>query len=147
MVARRIANVLTVVIGVGIIAIGARFLIQPEASAAGFGVPEWPHGTAAAYFDIKGIRDIVSGLVPLGLLITGHRRALAVALTAETVTPVGDMIVVLTHGGSAATALGIHGATAVLVALTAGLLFREHRPQVTAPAGIMDPTATALVKE
>lgn len=35
----------------------------------------------------------------------------------------------------------------VLVALTAGLLFREHRPQVTAPAGIMDPTATAFVKE
>jgi hypothetical protein len=68
MIATRIANVLTIVIGAGILILGARFLIQPSASAAAFGVPEWPQGTAGAYLDIKGVRDIASGLVALALL-------------------------------------------------------------------------------
>jgi hypothetical protein len=37
------------------------------------------------------------------------------------------MIVVLTHGGTVATALGIHGLTAVVILLDAWLLLRERR--------------------
>jgi hypothetical protein len=37
--------------------------------------------------------------------------------------PLGDMFVVLCHGGTKAVAFGIHFATAVVVLLSAALLF------------------------
>jgi hypothetical protein len=43
---------------------------------------------------------------------------LAVALV-----PLGDTLIVLRHGGTRAAAFGIHFATAVVVLLSAGLLF------------------------
>jgi hypothetical protein len=49
--------------------------------------------------------------------------------------PIADMIIVLTHGGTVATALGVHGLTAVIVLFDACLLLRER--QVTAqPVGV-----------
>ena len=51
--------------------------------------------------------------------------------------PSGDMTTVLSHHGSVAAAFGIHGLTAVLVALTGLLLIRERH---TAGQGqIVDP--------
>ena len=52
--------------------------------------------------------------------MTVEARAL-VMLTA-TLTPLADAAVVLRHGGSRAVALGIHGATAVVMVLDAALL-------------------------
>ena len=49
--------------------------------------------------------------------------------------PVGDMVIVLSQGGSPATALGIHGLTAVVVLVGAALLLRE-RPT---PASASEP--------
>jgi hypothetical protein len=37
--------------------------------------------------------------------------------------PLGDMLIVLRHGGTKAVAFGIHFATAVVVLISAGLLF------------------------
>jgi hypothetical protein len=37
--------------------------------------------------------------------------------------PLGDTVVVLRHGGRRAVAFGVHFATALLVLLSAGLLF------------------------
>ena len=39
-----------------------------------------------------------------------------------TVIPLTDMAIVLKHGGTKATAFGIHGATAVFMIITSGLL-------------------------
>jgi hypothetical protein len=39
------------------------------------------------------------------------------------IVPVGDSLIVLRHGGTKAVALGIHFATAVVVLISAGLLF------------------------
>jgi hypothetical protein len=105
--------------------------VQPHAAAAGFGIPG-PNGTGAGFYDIKGIRDITSGLVPLALLIAGQRRALGWALIAGTFTPFGDAVIVLTHGGPLATALGVHTLTALLVLGLGVLLLRETRPTTTA---------------
>jgi hypothetical protein len=48
------------------------------------------------------------------------------------IIPFADMTIVLTHGGSVGTALGIHGLTAVLVVIVAVRLLRE--PTVAAKA-------------
>ncbi|MDT7675121.1 MAG: hypothetical protein QOD82_3023 [Pseudonocardiales bacterium] len=104
------------VIGVGIIAIGARFLLDPVAATAGFGVQ--PPPVTDPYLDVKGVRDIGAGLVLLALLATGRgaqrRRSVGAAMLAACVIPVGDAVIVLTHGGPAAVAFGVHGATAAV---------------------------------
>ncbi|MFJ4778835.1 DUF4267 domain-containing protein [Streptomyces sp. NPDC088762] len=116
-----------------ILYIGCSYLLAPQAMAADFGIPSWPRNEGAAFLYVKGVRDIATGLVILALLFTGHRRALGWAMAAITFAPAGDMVIVLTSGGPAGTAYGVHGFTALAVAVTAGLLLRE-RPVVPAPA-------------
>ncbi|GAA0689873.1 DUF4267 domain-containing protein [Kitasatospora atroaurantiaca] len=125
--------------GIGIILIGTRFLLDPDGAASGFGIPSWPHGEAAGYLDVKGLRDIVSGLVILALLATGQRRALGWALIIEAVTPTGDMLIVLSHGGTAAAAFGIHGATAAAVATLGVLTLRGTREAHTHAVAAANP--------
>ncbi|MCX4528552.1 MULTISPECIES: DUF4267 domain-containing protein [unclassified Streptomyces] len=117
-----------------ILYIGFSYLIAPQASASQFGVPTWPRQDGTAFLAVKGVRDIVSGLIVLVLLVTGHRRALGWTMAALAFVPLGDMVIVLSAGGPAATAYGIHGATAAAVALTAALLLRE-RPSAAARGG------------
>src|SRR5262249_30656916 len=94
-------------------------------AAAAFGLPFVASGNATGFLDAKGVRDIVSGLVVLGLLITGQKFALGLFLLIAALIPLGDMTIVLTHGGSPATAFGVHGATAAfLIFVGAGILWR-----------------------
>src|SRR3954453_16705570 len=109
---RRFVTVLTVLLGLFPISFGLRFLVDGHGAAAGFGIDPWPTGTAAGYFAVKGIRDIVCGLNILVLFALGQRRATGIVMALATLIPVTDMIVVFTHGGSVATALGVHGLTA-----------------------------------
>lgn len=113
--------------------IGFGYLIAPQANAAEFGVATWPRDEGAAFLAVKGVRDIATGLVVLALLLTGHRRALGWALAAIGFVPLGNAVIVLNSGGTAATALGVHGSTAAAVLLTAVLLLRE-RPSAAAAA-------------
>lgn len=123
---RRFVTVLTVLLGLFPISFGMRFLFDGHGAAAGFGIDPWPTGTAAGYFAVKGIRDTVLGLNILVLFALGQRRATGIVMALATLIPVTDMIVVLTHGGSVATALGVHGLTAVVVLVDAWLLLRER---------------------
>ncbi|WP_052849509.1 DUF4267 domain-containing protein [Streptomyces avicenniae] len=114
------ALVVTAVIAVGIIAIGLRFLLQPQASAAGFGLPA-VHGAPRPWANIKGVRDITSGLVLLVGLLHGDDVLLGWLVLASTFTPLADAAIVLGAKGPKAAAYGIHAATA-LVALAAALV-------------------------
>ncbi|WP_436757477.1 DUF4267 domain-containing protein [Streptosporangium sp. V21-05] len=121
-------NVNTVLATVGvlfILYIGVSYVLTPETSAPDFGLPSWPSGDGDGFLILKGIRDIVSGLVMGILLVTGHRRALGWVLLVEAVTPLGDMTNVLTHHGSVAAAFGIHGLTSALIVVTGLLILRE----------------------
>ena len=132
---RRFTTVLTVLLGIFPLTFGVRFLLDGHGAAAGFGIDPWPTGTAAGYFAVKGIRDIAIGLNLLALFALGQRRATGVLLAITAMIPIADMIIVLTHGGTVATALGVHGLTAVVVLFDACLLLRER--QVTAqPVGV-----------
>ncbi|MFD9572021.1 DUF4267 domain-containing protein [Streptomyces sp. NPDC059982] len=72
----------------------------------------------------------------LALLVTGHRRALGRAMAAIVFAPAGDMLIVLSEGGPAGTAYGVHGATALAVAVTAALLPRERPTASAAPSPV-----------
>ncbi|MET1007850.1 MAG: DUF4267 domain-containing protein [Propionibacteriaceae bacterium] len=101
-----------------ILFIGARFLLAPRVALAGFGVPE---DSRRALTNIKGVRDITSGIVPLVVLAVAGPQAFGWALLAAAITPIGDAIIVSTNGGSVRHALSVHGATA-LVLIIVGLI-------------------------
>jgi hypothetical protein len=90
----------TLVIPVGIIAIGIDFILNPIGASAGYGVPI--HDPAAFPFMwIKGIRDIFSGLVVLPFLWKGDRRRTAIPFAVSIFVPFGDGLVILSHRGFA----------------------------------------------
>ena len=124
-----LASIVSGVIGVGIILIGARFLLAPQAAAAGFGFPaeapgaQTPAGGPNPWLYVKGVRDIASGIFIWVLLANRAPHLLGVFMAAASIIPLGDAVIVLRSGGSRAAAFGIHGATAaVALAASAALL-------------------------
>ncbi|WFF09927.1 DUF4267 domain-containing protein [Micromonospora sp. WMMD1076] len=81
------------------------------------------HRGDTAYLTVKGLRDLTYGLVGLALIAFTSTDAVAWFMLVVALAPLGDTLVVLRHGGSRATAFGIHFATAVVVLLDAALLF------------------------
>ncbi|MEU4443355.1 DUF4267 domain-containing protein [Actinosynnema sp. NPDC050801] len=104
---------------------GLSFLLNPQGSAAGFGIDPWPEGSG--YFVVKGVRDIAYALTALILLLFGHRRALGWVVLADAIIPIGDCIAVFTNGGTVAYALAVHGSAAVLVLVIGASLLWETR--------------------
>jgi hypothetical protein len=117
-----VAYGLAVVLDLFIAFIGARFLLAPVTAAAGYGVPAKADGDAA-YLAVKGVRDLSLGIMGLALLAFVGARAGGWFMLAAALIPLGDMVIVLRHGGTKAVAFGIHFATAVVVLLSAALLF------------------------
>lgn len=103
--------------------LGYRFLFQPRPAAAGYGVPADPRGDAGAYLSVKGSRDGAFGVVGLALLAFAGTRAEAWFMVGVALVPLADTLIVLRHGGAKAVAFGIHFATAIVVLISAGLLF------------------------
>ena len=118
-----IAYALSGLIGLGIIFVGTRFLLAPSTAAAGYGVPvEQETARAGAYLAAKGVRDIASGFFVFILIAFQAPHILGWIIVAATIIPIVDGVIVLTHNGSKAIAYGVHGATAAVMLVTAGLL-------------------------
>lgn len=117
------AYTLAIVLNMLCLLIGYRFLFQPAPAAAGYGVPANPAGDAGAYLTVKGLRDGTFGIVGLALLAFAGARAEAWFMLCVALVPLVDTLIVLRHGGTKAAAFGIHFATAVLVLISAALLF------------------------
>lgn len=117
-----IAYGLALVLDLFIAFIGARFLIAPRVAAAGYGVPATAGGDAA-YLAVKGVRDLSLGIIGLALLAFAGARPEAWFMLGAALIPLGDMLIVLRHGGTKAAAFGIHLSTAAVVLLSAALLF------------------------
>lgn len=118
-----IAYGLAIVLDLLIIVVGLRFFFTPEAAAAAYGVPARADGDAAAYLTIKGLRDLTSGVIGLALLAFAGASAEGWFMLAVALTPFGDTAIVLRHGGTKAAAFGTHFATAVVLLISAVLLF------------------------
>jgi hypothetical protein len=101
---------------IGIIAIGFMYLANPRGATQSFGLPLPEAGANVAWWlRLKGVRDVVSGLVVLAVMAWGGPRMVGIVLLVEALIPAGDMSLVLAARGSAGRALGIHGVTAALM--------------------------------
>lgn len=128
---KKINTVLAAAFILFILWFGTEYIVSPETTAPGFGLPGWPAGDGGGFLIVKGTRDVVMALVLGVLLVTGHRRALGWALLVESLAAYGDMTNVLAHHGSMAAAFGIHCLTATLMVVNGLLLLRETRPART----------------
>lgn len=114
---------ITLLLALGIIFVGARFIVQPQTAATAFGI-SFNHPDDAVYGKIKGIRDIFSGLVLLPLLWMRMRKATAWVFTVTIMVPAFDFLIILLYNGSQDIPhLLIHGGTAMIMVITSFLLF------------------------
>ena len=112
------ALIVAIIACAAIIAIGSRFLLAPRQATLAYGVAP---DNVRALTEIKGVRDITSGVVLLVVWAAAGRTALGWALIAAALTPTADALIVRTNGGKISTVLGIHGLTAALL-VAAGLV-------------------------
>ncbi len=118
---------ITLLLALGIILIGLRFILQPQVGAIGYGIA-FSNDHDAVYGRVKGIRDIFSGIVLLPFLIMGMRKATAWVFTAATVVPLADfLIIAITNGTADLEHLLVHGITALVMIINSFLLFAKDR--------------------
>lgn len=109
-------------VAVMIIYVGIMYVLRNEPNAAGFGLPTLPHPEARSWWQLKGVRDIASGIAPI-VLIFAQPDAVPWLILVESLIAFGDMAVVLGNNGSRGRAFGIHGLTAVLMVIASVLLW------------------------
>ena len=111
---------LALLVALAIIAIGAQYVVNPRAATRTFGLPLPEDGANIGWWlRLKGVRDIVSGLVVLAFLVSGEPWAVGLVLLMFALIPAGDMLTILAAKGSAKRAFGIHGVTAAVMILAA----------------------------
>jgi Domain of unknown function (DUF4267) len=113
---------LAALIAAGIVVIGCFYLVSPERISGSFGLkPPASDGDTRAWLRLKGIRDAVSGLVVLTMMLTADRWSFGIALLVLAIIPLGDMSIILGSGGSKSRAFSIHGVTCAVM-LVVGIL-------------------------
>ena len=128
MTRRTITRSLSLVLGLGMVFIGTRFLLAPRTGAEGFGVFLPPTDVNYAFHYAKGIRDIFSGLLLAIFAGLGYDRPLAWVTLLGTFIPCVDLTIVLSQpAGSLALATPHLMAIVLLVGLTVSL-FTLARP-------------------
>jgi len=81
-----------------------------------------PDADTRAWLRLKGIRDVVSGLVVLTMMLTTDTQTVGIALLVEAIVPLGDMSNVLGSGGSKSRAFSVHGVTCAVMVVVGLLL-------------------------
>jgi len=112
------------IVAVGIIGIGIGYAAKSERNAVGFGLPRLPQRDARGWWQVKGVRDIVSGVLVI-VTIFAARADLWWLMLVLSLIPLGDAVVILTNGGRKTAVFGIHGATAAAMIIAAILLVRS----------------------
>src|SRR5262250_2867180 len=81
-------------VAIGIIGIGIGYAARSEMNATGFGLPQLPARQARGSWQVKGVRDIVSGVLVIVAIITA-RADLWWLILVLSLIPLGDALVVL----------------------------------------------------
>ena len=111
---------MALLLALAIIAIGIQYVASPLTATRSFGLPLPENGVNIAWWlRLKGVRDIVSGLVVLAFMMRGAPSAVGIILLVEAIIPTGDMLLILAAKGSTKSAIGMHGLTAVIMVLAA----------------------------
>ncbi|MGO8243405.1 DUF4267 domain-containing protein [Rhizobium johnstonii] len=107
-------------LALAIIAIGTGYIASPTTTMRSFGLPLPEDGPNVAWWlRLKGVRDIVAGLLVLAFMVSGTEREVGIVLLVEAMIPAGDMLLILAAKGSTKSAFAIHGLTAVIMVLVA----------------------------
>ncbi len=114
----------TLLVPIGIIAIGINFILNPVGASAAYGIPI-QDPSAFPFMWIKGIRDIFSGLVILPFLLRGDRRTTATLYAIAIFIPLSDGLVILARLGFAPP-IYIHWGTAAFMTVVAAFLLRKR---------------------
>jgi hypothetical protein len=116
----RFALGLALLLALAIIAIGTQYVVSPMTATRSFGLPLPENGANVAWWlRLKGVRDIVSGLIVLAFMGRGDLRAVGIILGVAALIPIGDMALILAAKGSTKSAFGVHGLTAAVMILVA----------------------------
>ena len=108
------------VVALAIIVIGTLYVSRPRAATRSFGLPLPEDGPNITWWlRLKGVRDIAAGLTVLAMMVWGGPQMVGIILLVEALIPIGDMLVILAAKGSARSAFGMHGLTALLMILAA----------------------------
>ncbi|OUJ72727.1 DUF4267 domain-containing protein [Hymenobacter crusticola] len=91
---RTLSRSLGLLLGLGMVFIGLRFLLAPRAGAEGFGVFLPPTDTQYAFHYAKGIRDVFSGLLLVAFSAFGYDRPLAWVMLLGALIPCVDLAIV-----------------------------------------------------
>ncbi|MBY5458951.1 DUF4267 domain-containing protein [Rhizobium leguminosarum] len=114
------ANGAALLLALAIIAIGTGYIASPTTMMRSFGLPLPEDGPNVAWWlRLKGVRDIVAGLLVLAFTMWGAEREVGIVLLIEAMIPAGDTLLILAAKGSTKSAFGIHGLTAVIMVLVA----------------------------
>lgn len=123
---RSVSYWMVMVIALGILCIGIRFVLIPQISVAEFGIqPSSP--SDLAFGRIKGIRDVFSGVALFALLLGRMQKATAYVFTAAIIIPFTDCLLIYLHNGVDLPRMLVHGFTAVYMVLTSFLLFSNDK--------------------
>ena len=134
---RTLTRSLGLLLGLGMVFIGLRFLLAPRAGAEGYGVFLPPTDMNYAFHYAKGIRDVFSGALLVAFAGLGYDRALAWVTLLGTLIPCVDLAVVRAQP-TASLAFELPHLLAITLLLgLAASLFTMPRP--AAPAGVSRP--------
>ena len=135
---RNLTRGLSLLTGLGLVFIGARFLLAPRAGAEGFGV-FLPAGSSYAFHYAKGIRDVFSGLLMVAFVWHGYDRPLGWVMLLGALIPSVDLAVVLVQP-TASLALALPHLVAIGLGFgLAASLLTTPRPR---PAAVPAPSLT-----
>lgn len=123
----KISYAIALLTGLGMIFLGVRFFLSPEAATAGYGIHFNAQGDYSFHY-IKGIRDIFSGLLMCAFVLMNERRALGVTLLAGTMIPVTDMLIVLNKSYNGVLQAMPH-IIAIIICAVFGIILLATKPQ------------------
>jgi hypothetical protein len=90
---KKISIAIAFLTGLGLIFLGARFLISPETAEASYGIHFNEQGDYSLHY-IKGIRDLFAGLVFCIFVLSKQTKALGITLLVGAIIPTTDMLIV-----------------------------------------------------
>jgi hypothetical protein len=113
----------SLLLALAIIAIGTSYLASPIAATRSFGLPLPEAGPNIPWWlRLKGVRDIAAGLLVIALMLWGSAFDVGLVLLVAAIIPTGDMLLILAARGKMGSALGIHGATALVMLIVSLLI-------------------------
>ena len=117
----RISTAIAFLTGLGMIFLGARFLLSPEVAEAGYGIHFNEQGDYSFHY-IKGIRDLFSGIIICLLILNKQKKAVGLTLLAGTIIPVADMLIVLNKPYNSVAQAMPHIAAIIICAVVGSML-------------------------